>query len=370
VGEILFIEQGALLKITSVSERNGEIVVQTEPAMVNEVFRNANIQLEREIAFDMNTLQKTKVEYKGKIYEPMVTSANTVNWSGSSGDFNFEVEASITGGGLEVVMLVRYDLGAVSGAFRTGLLLDSFTQQVDLRVVQQETTLFRSNTADFSGDLSLLMVLAGGESNGQRQFIPDFPKFLWPIPGVPLLFQLEFGTIFVADFSLQINGSSRFETTYSYSGEMGFDFDGRTPRPFIRGSLGEPQVTEGIGNAAGFSGTVSGQYGIAVPNLGVRVGGIPAGYIRQEFYVGALYSFPTCTEIYSRYMVKAGVNLLGNLGFSAGALNPDWSLVDRRMHESKSDGCAPGKLFENEWISIPGGYTPKDSGVPFKISVN
>lgn len=369
VGEILFIEQGALLKITSVSERNGEIVVQTEPAMVNEVFRNAEISLEQQITFDLNTLQKTQVEYMGKVFDPLTTSTNTVKWTGKVGDFEFEIEATPGGSELGLAMLVKYDTGQVSGAFRTGVTLDSFTQQVDLNIVEQQTTLFRANTADFSGTLELLMILAGGNSEGQWQHAPDFPRMRFPIPGVPLLFQLELGTVFVTSFDLGINGTSRFETTYSYSGEMGFEFDGSRPRPFIRGNLGEPQVSDGIGNAAGFSGTVSGQYGVALPNLGVLVATVPAAYIRQEFYVGALYSFPTCTEIYSRYVLKAGMSLVGNLGFNLNIANPEQTFVDRRMHESKSDGCAPGKLFENDWISISGGYAPEDPGVPLRVSI-
>lgn len=357
-GEILFIEGLALRRITSVTEQNGEIIVESESASLNEAFRNADINISRDIVFDMSTLAATKMDFRGKVFSPSSVSIDTVKWEGSAGDFSFEAMAIPRNTEVELVLLVKYETGNVSGAMRSGLTLNSFRQVVDVEIRNHNTENFRKASADFSGTMDLQMVLAGGVAN-ETQFTPDFPKMLVPIPGVPVFVQVELSTIFVTKFDLGINGTASFKTSYDYSGNMGFEFDGRVPKPFFSGSIESPNVSQGEGNAAGFSGTVSGQYGVALPNVGVRLFGVETAYIRQEFYVGAAYTFPTCTEIFSRYVLKGGITLVNNLGFNLNIANPEWTFVDATPHDSKSEGCGSSKFSESSLLNIPAGYLPE-----------
>jgi hypothetical protein len=244
-------------------------------------------------------------------------------------------------------------------------VLRGFDQEVRIDIENYNTEWFRSNSKDLEGSMDLYFVMAGGSQN-QQSFTPEFPRLLFPFTVGPIPMMLEIGTIFVTQFNLGINGSARMETSFSYSGDMGFEFDGMDFTPVVSGGVQSPDAGVAEGNAAGFSGTVNGQYGIALPNIGLRILGVPTGYIRQEFYVGALYSFPACTQLYSNYRVNAGITVANPLGFSFTDLSRDFNLVDVDTHDYKSDGCEGSKMAPVDFVTIPEGYGWEFEDAPFQ----
>ena len=121
------------------------------------------------------------------------------------------------------------------------------------------------------------------------------------------------------------------------------------------------------GNAAGFGGLSAGQFGIALPKVSLSAFGeaiVPR--LSQEFYVGASYRFPTCTRLFSRYEINAGVDMKM---FGLLDLSFNQNLVTQDMHDHASDGCEGNKgLAEFPYVSLHNTTaTSSEIEVPFRL---
>ena len=346
-GEIMLLANKALRRVTSVSESGGQVTVETEFAALNEAFENAVI--EKSQYFDFRNLQADKIfiEYDGKLLPANVRAKSDEGqskWEYKFGDIT--VEGTLNSGNDEakIALLVKYDTGDVSGAMLSELTIKGFENDTQIRITDHETESFRFNNRGIEGKLDMQFVFAGGNSQ-EEKWAPPMPAIIIPFAVGVVPFTFRIGPNYVFKLDLGADSTAQFETSFSFGGGMGVQVEGTNFTPILDGGIRDPSREQAVGNAAGFGGTVTGQYGIALPSISLRAFGeaiVP--YLNQEFYLGASYTFPTCTRMWSRYEINAGVamKMLGlvNLNFSQ-------NLVKKDMLDSRSDGCPQNKISDD-----------------------
>lgn len=366
-GEIMLLANKALRRITSVSESGGQLIVETEFAALNEAFENAIIESSQ--YFDFRQMDRSKIflEYGGKMLPPNVAAkdddSGQTKWEYKFGDFTIEGTLNSKTDEAKIALLVKYQTGDVSGAMLSELTLKGFENDTRIRITDHKTESFRFNNSGLEGKLDMRFVFAGGRS-AEESWAPPMPAIILPFTVGVVPFTLRIGPVFVYKIELGADGTAQFETSFSFSGGMGVQVDGTNFTPLLEGGIRNPAYEQAVGNAAGFGGTVSGQYGIALPSVTLSAFGeaiVP--YLNQEFYLGASYTFPTCTKLWSRYEINAGVKMkmfgLLNLNFRQ-------NLVKDTMHDYRSDGCPPGKIFDDiPLIYISDYYSPESYSLPY-----
>lgn len=367
-GGIMLIEGLALRKISSVSESDGEIILETEFATLNEAFENLDVNFNKTIEFTPEIMANSKLEFQGKEYSPQKISADgEISWEGEFGDF--EVEALMTPNHTEVEMslLVKYNLGNSSGAMLTYANVKGFKQETVIQIRDHNTEEFSFNNLDMAGKIDMRFILAGGISK-EQSFSPPQPAINIPflIGPIPMVFRM--GVVFVTKFDLGINGTAEMETSITYDGDMGFQVKDSKFNPVASGGIQNPKSPTAEGTAAGFSGRVHGQYGVAIPDISLKIFGVPAvAYLRQEYYIGASYTFPTCTQLYGRYSVNTGLDVTNPTGLSVLDLSRNRNLAEKITHEYESDGCSADKLNPLNRLFIPHINVRNNRQVPYKI---
>lgn len=365
-GEIMLLANKALRRITSVSESGGQLVVETEFAALNEAFENAVIESSQYIDFRQMDRSKIMLEFDGNLLPPNVAAkdddSGQTKWEYKFGDFTIEGTLNSKTDEAKIALLVKYKTGDVSGAMLSELTLKGFENDTRVRITDHKTESFRFNNSGLEGKLDMRFIFAGGRSK-EESWAPPMPAIIVPFTVGLVPFTLRIGPVFVYKIQLGADGTAQFETSFSFGGGMGVQVDGASFTPILEGGIRNPAYQQAVGNAAGFGGTVSGQYGIALPSVTLNAFGeaiVP--YLNQEFYLGASYTFPTCTQLWSRYEINAGVKMkmfgLANLNFSQ-------NLVKETMHDYRSDGCPPRKSYDEiPLIYISDYYSPASYTAP------
>lgn len=337
-GDILLIEGLALRKVRTVTDSGGNVTLETDFATLNEAFRNADIDHAMSIDFTENIAEKIALEYEGRLLKAKSDEDGTGGeWKYELGDVTVEGALSAKASSAAIQLLVKYDTGDVSGAMITTATISNLRTETGVRIEDHETKHFSFNNPGLRGDIELEFVMAGGNSE-EFNYAPPMPAIVVPFTIGPIPALLRIGTAFVFKLDLGATGSATYETSFSFDGDMGFRVEGSEFTPVLSGGLRDPSASSAEGNAAGFGGTVAGQYGIAVPDISLSMfGNAVVPYLRSEFYIGASYTFPTCSKLFSRYELKAGVDM--NF-FGMANLNINNQLAETSPHDYESDGCS------------------------------
>lgn len=361
-GDILLIEGVALRKISSINESGSELIVETEFATLNEAFRNADVEHSKTIDFTETVTEKIALEYNGMVLKPNISKTGGT-WEYEFGDVTIEGVLDTEENKAVIELLIKYDTGDVTGAMRTATEIENVKTETAFRIEDHETKHFRFHNPGVKGSTDMEFVLAGGDSSEER-FAPPMPAIIIPftIGPVPVVFKM--GTLLVYKLELGAEGSASFKTSFSYDGDMGFEVDESEFTPMLGGGVREPGAENAEGNAAGFGGTVSGQYGVGLPEITFSMfGETVVPYLRSEFYIGASYTFPTCTHLFSRYEVNAGIDM--SL-FGLASLNTNSNLAEVYPHDTKSDGCENAKVSDTgfNFISLDDFHSTSTEELP------
>jgi hypothetical protein len=367
-GEILLIAHKALRRITAVSESDGKVIVETDYASLNEAFRNAKADHVQRFDFRESVAEKAMLEFEGRLLKPNAAAdGGETKWEYKFGDITVEGTLNLGENEAVLALLVKYDTGSVTGAMVAELTISGFENNTAFTITDHETESFRFNNRGLEGTVDMQFVMAGGSSS-EESWEPPMPALVLPfsVGVVPMTFRM--GPVYVYKLDLGADGSAHFETSFTYSGDLGVQVEGTDFTPLLEGGIRNPGASQAEGNAAGFGGTVSGQYGLALPKVSLSAfGDAIVPYLTQEFYIGASYTFPTCTRLFSRYEINAGVAMklfgLANLNFSQ-------NLAEETMHDYRSDGCSQSKqIVDFPYISVHNTdiTRARNTEVPFRI---
>jgi hypothetical protein len=348
-GDILLLEGKALRKVRSVTESDGELQVETDFAELNEAFRNADINVSTTIDFTETVAEKYAIEYDGKLLKPNVAKDGGGEWSYELDNVTVEGTLETETNSATISLLVTYDTGDVSGAMRVKSTIENVKNETAFRIEDHETKSFRFHNPGMKGSVEMEFIMAGGNSS-ETIWEPPMPAVIIPftIGPVPVVFKM--GTIYVYKLDLGADGTASYNTSFSYDGDIGFQVEDSEFTPMLEGGIKNPSASEAEGNAAGFGGTVTGQFGVGLPRISFSMfGETVVPYLMQEFYSLASYTFPTCTKLNSRYEVNTGIDMKL---FGLAEFNVSSNLAEVELHTYESDGCGNAKIAAPRVVPI------------------
>lgn len=348
-GDILLLEGRALRKVRSVTESDGELRVETDFAGLNEAFRNADIDVSTAIDFTETVAEKYAIEYDGKLLKPNVAKDGGGEWSYELGNVTVEGTLETETNKATIALLVKYDTGDVSGAMKVTSTIENVQNQTAFRIEDHETKSFRFHNPGMKGSVEIEFIMAGGNSS-ETIWEPPMPAVIIPFTIGPIPVVFKMGTIYVYKLDLGADGTASYNTSFSYDGDIGLQVEDSEFTPMLEGGIKNPSAADVEGNAAGFGGTVTGQFGVGLPKISFSMfGETVVPYLMQEFYTLASYTFPTCTKLESRYEVNAGIDmkLFGLADFNVGS-----NLAETELHNYESDGCKNSKISEHTIVPL------------------
>lgn len=367
-GEILLLEYKALRRITRVTESNGSVTVETEFAALNEAFENADVNWTETIDFSKTQPENAMLEYKGKLYPSnMTTAAGQAGWEYKFGPFNVEGALEASEESAVISLLVKYSESGLSGAMKAVSRIRKFDNVTEFEIRDHKTESFGVRNNNIAGDLDLEFIFAGGISS-EQSWEPPMPAVIIPFTIGPIPVQFRMGVVFITKFDLGINGTALFESKFSYDGISGVQIVDTDFTPIAEGGINKPNADAATSNAAGFGGSVEGQFGVALPKIQLNIfGEAVVPYISLEFYARAKYTFPECTQHGSRYQAKAGVDMKM---FGLVDLSFDETLASEDLHSFDSEGCGSSKIVALNRlpsINIDNPAVTSGNKVPFRI---
>jgi len=366
-GDILLLEGKALRKIRTVTESDGEVSVETDFAGLNEAFRNADIDVSTNIDFTETVAEKYAIEYDGKLLKPNVAKDGGGEWSYELDNVTVEGSLETETNKATIALLVTYDTGDVSGAMKVTSTIENVQNETAFRIEDHETKSFRFHNPGMKGSVEIEFIMAGGNSS-ETIWEPPMPAVIIPFTIGPIPVVFKMGTIYVYKLDLGADGTASYNTSFSYDGDIGFRVEDSEFTPMLEGGIKNPSAADAEGNAAGFGGTVTGQFGVGLPKISFSMfGETVVPYLMQEFYTLASYTFPTCTKLNSRYEVNAGIDMKL---FGLADFNVSSNLAEADLHKYESDGCGSSKVSEPAIVPLSLSHylnTPDSTPLIFRI---
>jgi len=366
-GDILLLEGKALRKVRAVTESEGELVVETDFAGLNEAFRNADVDVSTNIDFTETVAEKYAIEYDGKLLKPNVAKDGGGEWSYELDDVTVEGTLETETNKAKIALLVKYDTGDVSGAMKVTSTIENLKNETAFRIEDHETKSFLFNNPGLKGSLDIEFIMAGGNSS-ETIWEPPMPAVIIPFTIGPIPVVFKMGTVYIYKLDLDADGTATYNTSFSYNGDIGLQVEDSEFTPMLDGGMKKPAADGVEGNAAGFGGTVTGQFGVGLPKISFSMfGETVVPYLMQEFYALASYTFPTCTKLSSKYEVNAGIDMKL---FGLADFNVSSNLAEADLHKYESDGCDRSKISEDLLIPLSLSQhlnNPKTKPIIFRI---
>ncbi len=310
VGEMILISKVALGRITSVSESNGEVVVETEFAALTEAFENADIEWDKSFEFTADVLENSVIEFQGKHFKPSMVSATKSEWEISSGPYKGKASIEANGTSAAITVGLKKEEGNTSVGFSAKTTIKQIANYTNIEIRDHETKSFEFIHPNMGGEVELKLAAAGG---GLDQDIGIGPLAMLKIPftigPIPVVLVVNVRT--VASINVQGNASAVAETKFSYSGRSGLKYDGTNVSTDFDNAIANPNHLGGSGDLAAFIGVnVNAQWGFTAPELELQMfGNTLVPYLRPEFYLRANLTWgPVCQKVSAEYKVAAGLS--------------------------------------------------------------
>lgn len=311
VGEVMMVSKVALGRITSVSENDGELTVETEFAALTEAFENADIEWDRSFELTPDVLANSVIEFQGKHFKPSMVTAKKSEWKISSGPYEgvASIEANGASGIIEVDL--KKQEGNTSVGFTAKTTIKQIANYTNIEIRDHETKSFEFIHPNMGGEVELKLAAAGG---GVDQDIGIGPLAMLKIPftigPIPVVLAVNVRT--VAKIDVKGNASAVAETKFSYSGRSGIKYDGTNLSTDFDDAIANPNHLGGSGDLAAFIGVnVNAQWGFTAPELELQMfGNTLVPFLRPEFYLRANLSWgPVCQKVSAEYKVAAGLSV-------------------------------------------------------------
>lgn len=348
VGEVMMISKVALGRITSVSENNGEVIVETEFAALTEAFENADIEWDRSFEFTPEVLAASVIEFRGKHFKPSIVSATKSEWEISSGPYKGTASIEANGASATITVALKKQEGNTSVGFTAKTSIKQIANYTNIEIRDHETKSFEFIHPNMGGEVELKLAAAGG---GVDQDIGIGPLAMLKIPftigPIPVVLAVNVRT--KAKIDVKGNASAVAETKFSYSGRSGMTYDGIDLSTDFDNAIANPNNLGGSGDLAGLIGVnVNAQWGFTAPELELQMfGNTLVPYLRPEFYLRANLSWgPVCQSVSAEYKVAAGLSFRF-LGVFENKITEKDIVPLKKWEAFSPQGCA-GKIADNQ----------------------
>ncbi len=273
LGQVLLLEDTALVKVVSLTEEGGDLIVSTKPAALNEFFENADINLVQGLnisAANPPTLRVGKQELEPSFISTLGDSiAYKTKVNGF--DLSLELEPDLAGQNLKLKVIVENKPGGGETSFKvagTGVV-GLKQQRLSASIQGGESQDFDFNLDDISYEFEV--AYAGAEA-GFAEFelaLPEALELSIPIATpVPLGLELSFSFALLAKVELPASASTRVSMRYSYSGNAGFETGTANVNP--KGTTGSQSLEINEAEAAGAAGPVGATFAVSAPRIKLK----------------------------------------------------------------------------------------------------
>ncbi|MCC5942642.1 MAG: hypothetical protein JJU37_13965 [Balneolaceae bacterium] len=352
-GEILLIAGVGLGRITSVQQTGGQVNVQTGFASINEAFREADIEWEREFELTPDIIANSQVEIEGGLFPVYSVTGGVFQWKISSGPYSGTASIAPKGSSATIVVVLTKQEGNTSAGFRAETTIRQVANYTNLEIRDHKTRKFAFRNPNMGGEVELRLASAGG---GFDQNIGIGPLVMIKIPfnigPIPVMLVVKVRT--VASISVIGNSSVIADTKFSYSGSAGLSYDGTTLSTDFDSAIANPNHQGGTGDLAALIGVnVNAQWGFAAPEVELQMfGNTVVPYLRPEFFLRANLSWgPVCQSISAEYQVKAGLDVRF-LGIASTNIY-EKDVVPKKEWKAFSPQSCADKRADNQYLIFP-----------------
>lgn len=355
-GEILLISGVGLGRITSVQQTGGQVNVQTGYASINEAFREADIEWERDFELTEEVIANSSIEVEGEEFMAYSLVGGVFQWKISSGSYSGTASIQPKGNSATIIVVLTKQEGNTSVGFRAETTIRQVSNYTNLEIRDHKTRKFAFRNPNMGGDVELRLASAGG---GVDQNIGIGPLVMLRIPfnigPIPVMLVVKVRT--VAAVSVIGNSSVVAETKFSYSGSAGLSYNGTSISTDYDSAIANPNHQGGTGDLAALIGVnVNAQWGFAAPEVELQMfGNTVVPYLRPEFFLRANLSWgPVCQSISAEYQVKAGLDVRF-LGVASANIFEENIVPMREWKAFSPQGCAD-KRMDQQYLTFSDYY--------------
>lgn len=312
-GRIMLLPGVALRRIAAVSTSGGVSTVTTSYVPLNEAIKDADITWDQPLRYSAAVMSNARLKAGDRLLAPSMVQPNgSVEWKYTAG--SNEITATLSTAGTTAT--IRVDVlkktgGAANARFTAQTVIGEMRSLARIDIAENRTERFDYDAKGLGGTVDLDVAAAGA---GFDELAFDWPEAIlrFPVQVGPLPVIVALKVQLVTKLVVNGNASASARTSFSYAGDAGFRYDGKSMHTTASAGLGTPVLGASTGDASAFIGNeVDAQFGFAAPKIEVGIFGetiVP--FIRPEFFVGSRLQWgPVCKSAYVKYLVQGGIDL-------------------------------------------------------------
>lgn len=349
-GTVFVVEHRAMRKVSSVRREGNRIIVETEDATLPELIPNGTIAWDFIPELTAGGSIGLKDDQGRVLVQPMDMAEFTfpITREISRGDYTYTMtfNGQMESGkirAIDVEFAVKKKINGQAAASFSGKGTFHIPRNSASMVMENgKLTSFSTNNKGMVCDIEVAIAAAGAGYGDMDLKLPNaalsipiraIPTPAGPVP-IPIPVSIDIGVQFVAKLSVSGEASAVAKSSFSYSGEGGFEYKGTSIEP--KASVGKAEAKPGEADAASFFNPVDAQFGIAIPRVSLNIAGSEVAAVYCGFSVGASLNFgPVCKRAYVK-IVKEGSYDLKILGVSVLQGKKEFF---SKIHEAKGEGC-------------------------------
>ncbi len=339
VGDVLMIYGTALVKVKSVSEEDGAIVVEVEDAVLTDAVKNGTISWDYQTSFSSAETPTPKAVIGGKEVAFDKVGADNFSLSYKIGEYKYTFAMTFGGDEASVAGIVEKKFGEyTSGEFKVEGSVKPLHSKNKIVIQNGQVQEFDHQNANLQGELVVSMGVeaeAGGTNIGF-----DFPAVLLKYPFLvgPIPVVLNVKSAVGIYTTIPLGGSADVSASFTYDSEAGFNYNGVDVN--VNGQLGTVTVENNEAKTSAPSPIVA-EFAVAFPKIELSIlGKTLVPYVQSTMLIRGdfsppVFGEPQCHNARATFAGVAGYNF-GILG--VGLAKDSWQLWAKEI-ELLKEGC-------------------------------
>jgi hypothetical protein len=320
VGEIVVVPGKIMHKVRSISTVGDRYEMVLEPAKLNEVMEN--VQLDYTFSPEWTNAISLKVDGKELLAKGQRIGNDTLKFKFTVSGIDYEMGISPEKGSQGKIKTCRFIFGASKGG-STSMVAEGYVslpeQKFLIYMENGKLKNFKLENEGMTGDVELKMVTAGGDPGAFSlklpklaitiPVLPMLPTPLGPVPN-PIPMSIDVGVQFTSQMTLPDPMSSATgNSKMSFSADGGFTYE--DSNVITQGDMNETNFKSGsFDSAAGFGMPVDLQFGLAFPRISLNIIYQEVGYVYVGYLIGSSMEWgPLCKRGYSKVILEGGYKL-------------------------------------------------------------
>lgn len=337
-GDVLVIHGLALRKVTSVSNVNRQIIVETEYAALNEAISDGVVSWDYGVNFTSDLQPEMSLD--GQIHQFKRATDDSFTLSTKIGSFDYKISMTFKGNRAEVTQEIEKSVGSdVKVKFACEGVIEQFRTKNKIVYNNSELTEYEHGNKGLKGELTVSLTAAG---SGQDNISFEFPTTLISFPFMvgPIPVKVNVKVFFVAEAFVPPEGSAQVSAKFTYNSSTGvkYSLGGDVQANGDEGSysIKKKKAQTGAASAIGIN------FGLGFPRLEVGIfGSLLVPWVHTAFLVGGDFTFtPACQQAKAAYIGACGYDF-GILGYEKKGIKNLWFIEEILLQSGDCDDGEP-----------------------------